>query len=101
MANYRLSVQARSQLVDIFDFTERTFGQYQAEAYHAGLERTFDLLADFPRIGQSVDELAARLRRFRFPIAQYLLHGRSRRHSDTSDLSSRSRYQAAALRVTA
>jgi toxin ParE1/3/4 len=66
MANYRLSVHARSQLIDIFDFTERTFGRYQAEAYHAGLERTFDLLADFPRIGQSVDELAARLRRFRF-----------------------------------
>ncbi|HEX7920318.1 MAG TPA: type II toxin-antitoxin system RelE/ParE family toxin [Bradyrhizobium sp.] len=43
-----------------------TFGQCQAEAYHAGLERTFGLLADFPRIGQSVDELASRHRRFRF-----------------------------------
>ncbi len=66
MANYRLSIRARSQLVDIFDFTARTFGQYQADAYHAGLQRTFELLADFPRIGQSVEELAARHRRFRF-----------------------------------
>jgi toxin ParE1/3/4 len=43
-----------------------TFGKYQAEAYHAGLERSFGLLADFPRIGQSVDELGTGYRRFRF-----------------------------------
>jgi toxin ParE1/3/4 len=66
MAEYRLSVRARAQLLDIYDFTTATFGHYQAEAYHAGLERTFSLLADFPRIGQSVDELAPRHRRFRF-----------------------------------
>ena len=56
MAEYRLSVRARAQLIDIYDFTSTTFGQYQVEAYHAGLERTFGLLADFPRIGQSVEE---------------------------------------------
>ncbi|MGN1288250.1 MAG: type II toxin-antitoxin system RelE/ParE family toxin [Bradyrhizobium sp.] len=66
MAEYRLSVRARAQLIDIYEFTSRTFGPYQAEAYHAGLERTFSLLADFPRIGQSVDELAPGHRRFRF-----------------------------------
>lgn len=66
MAEYKLSVRARSQLVDIYEFTAAAFGQYQAEAYHAGLERTFSLLADFPCIGQSVDELASRHRRFRF-----------------------------------
>jgi toxin ParE1/3/4 len=66
MAEYRLSVRARSQLLDIYQFTASTFGTYQADAYHAGLERTFGLLADFPRIGQSVDELAPRHRRFHF-----------------------------------
>ena len=66
MAEYRLSVRARSQLIDIYEFTAATFGSYQAEAYHAGLERTFGLLADFPRIGQQVDELAMGHRRFRF-----------------------------------
>jgi toxin ParE1/3/4 len=60
MAEYRLSVRARAQLLGIYDYTNTTFGQYQAEAYHAGLESTFSLLADFPRIGQSVDELAPR-----------------------------------------
>src|ERR1700761_8753758 len=66
MAEYRLSIRARSQLLDIYEFTAATFGSYQAEAYHAGLDRSFGLLADFPRIGQAVDELASGLRRFRF-----------------------------------
>ncbi len=66
MAEYRLSVRVRAQLLDIYEFTAATFGKYQAEAYHAGLERTFSLLADFPRIGQSVEELASGYRRFRF-----------------------------------
>ena len=66
MAECRVSVRARSQLIDIYEFTAATFGPYQAEAYLAGLERTFSLLADFPRIGQSVEELAAGHRRFRF-----------------------------------
>jgi toxin ParE1/3/4 len=32
----------------------------------AGLERTFDFLAQFPKIGRSVQELAPGFRRFRF-----------------------------------
>ncbi len=66
MAEYRLSIRARQQLIDIYEFTSAAFGTYQAEAYHAGLERTFGLLADFPRIGQSVDELATGHQRFQF-----------------------------------
>jgi toxin ParE1/3/4 len=66
MASFRLSDRARANLIDIYDFTEARFGAYQADAYHAGLERTFGLLADFPRIGQSADELRTGYRRFRF-----------------------------------
>src|SRR5271170_7467924 len=66
MPSFRLSDRARADLVDIYDFTEINFGAYQADAYHAGLERTFGLLADFPRIGQPADELRASYRRFRF-----------------------------------
>jgi toxin ParE1/3/4 len=66
MAEYRVSARARSQLLDIYDFSVASFGVYQAEAYIAGLERTFDLLANFPRIGQLVEELAPAHRRFRF-----------------------------------
>ncbi|WP_245315563.1 type II toxin-antitoxin system RelE/ParE family toxin [Bradyrhizobium yuanmingense] len=66
MAEYRLSERTRADLIDIYDFTESRFGKYQAEAYYAGLIRSFGLLADFPVIGQQVDELAAGHRRFRF-----------------------------------
>lgn len=66
MAEYRLSLRARRDLLDIYAFTDARFGRYQAEAYHAGFERTFGLLADFPGIGINADELAPGLRRFRF-----------------------------------
>jgi toxin ParE1/3/4 len=66
MGDFRLSGQARQQVRDIGRFTKRRWGRYQAQAYHAGLERSFGLLADFPKIGASVDELLAGARRFRF-----------------------------------
>ena len=66
MADYRLSERAEHDPIEIYDYTKAIFGAYQADAYHAGLERTFDLLANFPRIGRAVDEIAAGFRRFRF-----------------------------------
>ena len=66
MPEFRLSVRARNDLLDIYAFTEVTFGRYQGEAYHAGLERTFGLLADFPSIGINSDEIVPGCRRFRF-----------------------------------
>jgi toxin ParE1/3/4 len=66
VADYRLSLRARSDLLNIYAFSEAKFGRYQADAYHAGFERTFGLLADFPGIGTAADELVAGYRRFRF-----------------------------------
>ncbi|CCE06668.1 hypothetical protein BRAS3843_1780039 [Bradyrhizobium sp. STM 3843] len=66
MGNYRITTRARGDLIQIYDYTEAAFGAYQAEAYYAGLIRSFGLLADFPDIGQRADELRAGLRRFRF-----------------------------------
>jgi toxin ParE1/3/4 len=66
VAEYRLSVRAHADILDIYAYSEAKFGHYQAEAYHAGLERTFGLLADFPGIGVAADELIAGFRRFRF-----------------------------------
>jgi toxin ParE1/3/4 len=66
VAEYRLSLRARSDLLNIYAFSEATFGRYQADAYHAGFERTFGLLADFPGVGSNADELVAGYRRFRF-----------------------------------
>jgi len=61
VADFRLSERAERELIEIYDYTEETFG-----AYHAGLERTFDLLANFPRIGRVVDDMTPGFRRFRF-----------------------------------
>jgi toxin ParE1/3/4 len=66
VANYRLSLRARADLLDIYAFSEARFGRYHADAYYAGLERTFGLLADFPGIGARADELVPGFRRFRF-----------------------------------
>ena len=66
MGSFRLSDRARAELVEIYDDSEARFGSYQADAYLAGLERTFGLLADFPGIGQAADHLKAGYRRFRF-----------------------------------
>jgi len=66
MAEFRLSLRARRTLIDIYAFTDEKFGRYQADAYHAGFEKTFGLIAEFPRIGRTADELMAGLRRFRF-----------------------------------
>jgi toxin ParE1/3/4 len=56
MAEYRLAVRARADLIEIYDFTESKFGAYQADAYYAGLIRSCGLL----------DELALGYRSFRF-----------------------------------
>jgi toxin ParE1/3/4 len=66
VGEFRLSERAERDLIEIYDHTEETFGAYQADAYHAGLERTFDLLASVPRIGRPDGEIAHGFRRFRF-----------------------------------
>jgi len=66
VAEFRLSRQAEADLLDIYIYTDGKFGRYQADAYHAGLEHTFRLLADFPGIGTAADDLVPGFRRFRF-----------------------------------
>jgi toxin ParE1/3/4 len=66
VGEFRLALKARADLINIYAFTDARFGRYQADAYHAGFERTFSLLADFPGIGISATELVIGYRRFRF-----------------------------------
>lgn len=79
MAEFRLSLRARADLLDIHAYTDAKFGRYQADAYHAGFERTFGLLADFPGIGINFDELAPGYRRFRFQ-SHYIFYTEERDH---------------------
>ena len=94
MAEYRLTDRVRSNLIDIYDFTESKFGAYQAEAYNAGLVRSFGLLADFPLIGQTADELAAGYRRFRFQ-SHLIFYTLSPITSNPCDCSRRAGYSTA------
>jgi toxin ParE1/3/4 len=66
MGSYRLSERADKQIEEIFLYGVEAFGVYQAEAYHSGLKRTFELLADFPLMGPRADLFAPGMHRFRF-----------------------------------
>jgi len=62
MADYVLSEAAENTLREIYLYTNDNFGALQAEAYHEAFHRTFGLLADFPLMGRSADELHQGLR---------------------------------------
>lgn len=47
---YRTTRQADQEIIDIYLRGCREFGQRQAELYHDGLARAFDLIATEPRI---------------------------------------------------
>lgn len=48
----RTTRQADQDIIDIYLWGCREFGQPQAERYHAGLAATLDLIADNPRIAR-------------------------------------------------
>jgi toxin ParE1/3/4 len=52
MPNYRLTRKADSDLKAVYFYSFERFGKAQAEAYVAGLQICFQLLAEQPRIGQ-------------------------------------------------
>lgn len=66
VGEYRISVRARQDLLDIYEFSEAIFGRRQTELYLAGLERTFQRLADSRRLGQDANEIVPGYRRYRF-----------------------------------
>lgn len=64
MARYRLSEAAVDDLIDVFLNGVTEFGVAQADIYHAGLERTFDFLADYPRAARLRLEITPPVRAF-------------------------------------
>lgn len=66
MANYRISPRAETRLLEIEAYTAATFGEYQADAYITGFQKTFELIANFPLVGHSADELRPGYRRYRY-----------------------------------
>ncbi|RTL65397.1 MAG: type II toxin-antitoxin system RelE/ParE family toxin, partial [Hyphomicrobiales bacterium] len=73
MAEYRLSERAAQRLAEIYAYTDVLFGRVQADAYLAGFEKLFELIAAFPGIGRSADELRPGYRRYRHQ-AHYIFY---------------------------
>lgn len=62
--NFRLSVEAAQDIVELVSFGIETFGEAQALKYHKSLEQLFELLSGMPELGREVPNLGAKLRRF-------------------------------------
>ncbi len=90
MADYRLSDAADADIESVYLYGSETFGTRQAEAYLARLRYVFDMLAEFPRMGRSTEDLRGGFFRFRCEshmifytvevdhiVIQRVLHGRA------------------------
>ena len=61
-----LTRRAESDLAGIADYTMESFGIEQARRYIAALEACFHTFSGKPSKGRSAEEIAPRLRRFRY-----------------------------------
>ena len=66
MPEYRLSLSADADIAEIADYTIKTFGIEQAHRYRDGLERTFQMLAKYPKRGRNAAQFAPGLRRWEY-----------------------------------
>ena len=66
MPEYRLSLSADADIAEIADYTIKTFGIGQAHRYRDGLERTFQMLAKYPKRGRNAAQFAPGLRRWEY-----------------------------------
>ena len=59
---YRLTARAKEDIIGIYVDGAALFGARQAEAYHERLRRTFEVLADNPRIARERTEITPPVR---------------------------------------
>lgn len=59
---YRLTRRAERDIIEAYAEGLRDFGIDRAEAYHAKLERTFELIADNPRLARERTEITPPVR---------------------------------------
>lgn len=63
MGTYRLSKEAKGDLIDLHQFGVRRFGEAQADVYFRELVQRFDVLAETPLLYQEVSHIRAGYRR--------------------------------------
>ncbi len=72
---YRTTRRADQDIIDIYLWGCREFGQRQAETYHEGLAATIDLITDNPRMARERPEFnpPVRLHPYRSHMIVYVL----------------------------
>ncbi|NCT16668.1 MAG: type II toxin-antitoxin system RelE/ParE family toxin [Flavobacteriaceae bacterium CG_4_8_14_3_um_filter_34_10] len=68
MANYKLSIAAKEDLIRIHQYGIKKFGMAQADKYFETLFEYFDVIAQSPYSFESVDEIKSGYRRCVFGI---------------------------------
>ncbi|PZV85529.1 toxin ParE1/3/4 [Algoriphagus aquaeductus] len=63
MANYRLSEEAKADLIRIYQFGVKRFGMSQADRYFDNFFNCFDMIAERPFSFESVDHIKTGYRR--------------------------------------
>jgi toxin ParE1/3/4 len=58
----KLSLEADGDLINIYQYTEKNWGETQATTYIHSLFKVFSLIADNPRLGKARLELGDRIR---------------------------------------
>ncbi len=76
MFNYRLTPDAKSDLIEIRRFTREKWGSTQSQKYLSGLRQAISLLAELPTMGKSRSDVGLDV--FSFPyeshVIYYLVH---------------------------
>jgi toxin ParE1/3/4 len=62
MAEWTLSENAADDLIEIFVYMYREFGEWQAETYTEEIESKFSILAENPKMGREISEITGEYR---------------------------------------
>jgi toxin ParE1/3/4 len=68
---YRLTPAAKKDLLEIWQYTVKTWGIKKAEQYLTNIERKLELLAANPKLGKKRPEI--RHDYFSFPVAKHII----------------------------
>ena len=71
MRKYRLTPSAKSDLIDIWNYTVETWGEKQAEKYLQNIEDKLNQLAANPELGRQRPEISAGY--YSFPVQKHIL----------------------------
>ncbi len=71
MHKYRLTPSAKSDLVDIWNYTVETWGEKQAEKYLQDVEDTINHLAENPELGKQRPEIVPGY--YSFPVRKHII----------------------------